>query len=198
MSTQKRLQSNSVLGLRGIGQGFGLPCPSKFQSGHLPSAKIPVSRAIHVSGNDSKSGSDMDTDSDSDGEVYGVKYPVNSLPKDEKIPNSLHRNSADKIHSKFRLARDAIQQKKGNRVETLGDGGVRSRVAGSGYTVEESLDSVISSEVSSRLLSSSSAGVPKRYSLEGDHSGHLQPNMETVAKQVLIFNLFLTVLNWYY
>lgn len=197
MSTQKRLQSNSVLGLRGIGQGFGLPCPSKFQSGHLPSGKIPVSRAIHVSGNDSKSGSDMDTGSDSDGEVYGVKYSVNSLPKDEKNPNS-HRNSADKIHSKFRSARDAIQQKKGNRVETLGGGGVRSRVAGSGYTVEESLDSVSSSEVSSRLLSSTSAGVPKRYSLEGDHSGHLQPNMKTVAKQVLTFNLFLSVLNWYY
>uniref|UniRef100_A0A5B6Z999 Pesticidal crystal cry8Ba protein n=1 Tax=Davidia involucrata TaxID=16924 RepID=A0A5B6Z999_DAVIN len=115
MST-KRLQSDSLVGLRNRGREFGL---------HLPSRVIPVSRAIPVVGNDSgsDSGSDMVISSDSDD---GARYSVDSSPQDEKIPNgvdSRYTNSLHRVHSKFSSSRVTIQQKQGHVVE-------RSRVVG--------------------------------------------------------------------
>lgn len=84
----QRLKPDPVIGLKNHGSGFGLPSATKFQSGHLPSGIIPLSRAIPVSGgNDIGAGSDMDTSSDSDSDVYGGRYSIETSPQDDKFSN---------------------------------------------------------------------------------------------------------------
>lgn len=84
----RRLQADPLIGLKSHGRGFGLPSRTKFQSGHLPSGIVPVSRAIPVStGNEIGSESDMDTSSDSESEVYGGRYSIETSPQDDKLTN---------------------------------------------------------------------------------------------------------------
>ncbi|KAG5529575.1 hypothetical protein RHGRI_030085 [Rhododendron griersonianum] len=74
--------SDPVFGKYGL--SHKMPSTAKFQSGHLPSGIIPVSKAVPVA---SGSGSDMDTCSDSDDDVvYGARYSLDSSPQDDKIP----------------------------------------------------------------------------------------------------------------
>lgn len=84
----RRVQADPMTGLKSHGRGFRLPSRTKFQSGHLPSGIVPVSRAIHVTtGNGIGSESDMDTSSDSETEVYGGRYSIETSPQDDKLTN---------------------------------------------------------------------------------------------------------------
>lgn len=84
-------QVDNVIGLRNQnqgGRGFGFASATRFQSGHLPSGIIPVSRGIPIKGGDEiRSGSDMDTSSDSDSEAYGRRYSIETSPQDGKFAN---------------------------------------------------------------------------------------------------------------
>ena len=86
-------QADHVVGLRNQsrgGRGFGLPSATRFQSGHLPSGIIPVSRGMPVkNGAGIGSESDMDTSSDSDSEAYGGRYSVETSPQDDKFVNGV-------------------------------------------------------------------------------------------------------------
>lgn len=61
-----------------------MPSIVNYQSGHLPSGVIPISRATPVK-DDIKSMSDIDTSSDSENEAYGAQYSVETSPQDDKL-----------------------------------------------------------------------------------------------------------------
>ncbi|XP_027078388.1 uncharacterized protein LOC113778164 [Coffea eugenioides] len=90
-------QADHVVGLRNQsrgGRGFGLPSATRFQSGHLPSGIIPVSRGMPVkNGAGIGSESDMDTSSDSDSEAYGGRYSVETSPQDDKFVNGKRQSN---------------------------------------------------------------------------------------------------------
>lgn len=170
--------------VRGAGRGFGLPPPSKFRSGHLPSRTIPVSRTIPGDNDDIESGSDNDNDltTDSEEEVYGGRYSLDSSPPDNRIPsNAAHgygkpsqgqpRYASDSMYSDVSSSMETVGRGYGNVAERLLRGNGRYPVAqnGNGFTEDESSDSAASSEFSTTQVGSINGGLPRRgsYASEG-------------------------------
>ncbi|KAJ0098152.1 hypothetical protein Patl1_28296 [Pistacia atlantica] len=99
------------------------------------SGVVPV-HTIHLSGNDSGSGSDMDISPDSDDEVFGGQNSVKCSPQDDKISNGVAPKYAKPLHKQVNHGNDRNQQKQGN-------GGGRHGTAEVGFS-----DSASSTEVS--------------------------------------------------
>ncbi|KAJ9166490.1 hypothetical protein P3X46_021237 [Hevea brasiliensis] len=156
---------------------FGLPPPSKFRSGHLPSTAIPMSRTIPGNVGDSRSASDNDitTESDED-DVYGGRYSLDSSPQDERIPNSTatgqrYGNAAlrrtlyatDYVYSDVSSSMETVAGRGGTVAERLVGGNGRYEVRRSGCTEDddEESDSATSSEFSTTQAGSVSSALPR-------------------------------------
>ncbi|XP_057470363.1 uncharacterized protein LOC130759232 [Actinidia eriantha] len=138
------------------GQGFGMPPPSKFRSGHL-SGVIPVSRSIPGDADDSGSASDNDLTTDSEEEVYGGRYSLDSSPQDDRVPNNAasQRYYSSVYSDDVSSSRETTERGNGNGngngnvAERVMRGANRYPVGRNGYTEHESWDSAASSEFSS-------------------------------------------------
>ncbi|CAI0447970.1 unnamed protein product [Linum tenue] len=157
-----------------------LPPPSKFRSGHLPNAAIPVSRAIPADDDDgSRSVSDNgDTESDDDDDVYGGgRYSLDSSPQDDKkFPNSNSRYASTSAARGARYASDYSYSDVSSSMETVagrnGNVGGRSALgsafrgfSGGGRSVnteedDEESDSASSSEFSTTQTGSLNGAIP--------------------------------------
>ncbi|XP_022863818.1 uncharacterized protein LOC111383866 [Olea europaea var. sylvestris] len=146
----------------------GLPSVSRFQSGHMPSGVVPVSRAVNAGKVlDNSSGSDMDMGSDSDDEFSGARYSLETSPQDNKIPNGGAKYK-DSLNGRMD---DAGSHR--NHLNSLEGRGGRFPAACRGFVFDEPSDSVTSSEVNSTLPRKTY--VPDAYN---SHI-HLRPNEET-------------------
>ncbi|KAF8411383.1 hypothetical protein HHK36_003932 [Tetracentron sinense] len=192
--SNQRPRIDPVTNIRSGGRGFGLPPPTKFRSGHLPSGVIPVPRAIPKDADDSGSGSDMDVTTDTEDEIYGGRYSLDSSPQDDRIPNgATHRYTtplrrqphyaSDQVYSDFSSSRDTVGQRQGNGVVRPGGGGGRHPVGQDGYVEDESSDSAASSEFSSTQVGSINGAGPHRgaYTSEGYSSSI--PSRANVAEK---------------
>ncbi|KAJ9146509.1 hypothetical protein P3X46_028765 [Hevea brasiliensis] len=166
-----------ITNVRAGSRGFGLPPPSKFRSGHLPSTAIPVSRTIPGDIGDSRSASDNDitTESDED-DVYGGRYSLDSSPRDERIPNSTAigqrygnaelrgaRYATDYVYSDVSSSMETLAGRGGSVAERVVRGNGRYEVGRNGYTEDdyESSDSAASSEFSTTQAGSVSSALPR-------------------------------------
>ncbi|KAF2291614.1 hypothetical protein GH714_026178 [Hevea brasiliensis] len=166
-----------ITNIRAGSRGFGLPPPSKFRSGHLPSTAIPVSRTIPGDIGDSRSASDNDitTESDED-DVYGGRYSLDSSPRDERIPNSTAigqrygnaelrgaRYATDYVYSDVSSSMETVAGRGGSVAERVVRGNGRYEVGRNGYTEDdyESSDSAASSEFSTTQAGSVSSALPR-------------------------------------
>lgn len=93
-------------------------------------------KMIHLSGNDSGSGSDMDISPDSDDEVFVGQHSVKYSPQDDNISNGVAPKYGKPLHKQVKHDNDRNQQKQGN-------GGGRHATAKVGFS-----DSATSIEVS--------------------------------------------------
>ncbi|PQQ10519.1 uncharacterized protein Pyn_37378 [Prunus yedoensis var. nudiflora] len=179
------------------GRGFGLPPPSKFRSGHLPSNAIPV-RTIPADGDESGSASDNDRTTDSEDGIYGGRYSLDSSPQDDRVPSaSAHRYGkpsqgqprygSDYTYSDVSSSMDTVVGRHKPAAEKLVRGTGKYPVARNGYTEDESSDSAASSEYStSQAGGSINSGVPRNraYVSEGYASSvPSQRNLESSAKK---------------
>ncbi|KAJ4964028.1 hypothetical protein NE237_023967 [Protea cynaroides] len=197
----QRPRFDPVTNMRNGGRGFGLPPPSKFRSGHLPSGIIPVSRAIPGDADDSGSGSDMDETTDTEEEIYGGRYSLDSSPQhydvERRIPNGVvHRYTtplqrqthyaSDNMSSDFSSSRDTVQQRQGHAMDRSAVRGGRYPAANHVYTDDELSDSPASSEFASSNVGSNNGPVPHRgaYASESYSSTvPSRPNVETAAER---------------
>lgn len=191
-----RLDPMSHFRSGGGGRGAGLPPPSKFRSGHLPTNAIP----LPVDVNDSESGSDNGGTSDSEEEgVYGGRYSLDSSPPDERIPNG----SAQRYGNPLRRqpvygSSDYTMSDVGSSMETLV--GRHKRVAPermirengrypagkNGYTEDESDDSAASSEFSTTQVGGSINGTVLRSRMSEGYASSVPSaiNVESAAEKV--------------
>lgn len=188
----------------GGGKGFGLPPPSKFRSGHLPTNAIPV-RTIPVDGDESGSASDNDRTSDSEDGIYGGRYSPDSSPQDDRVPSAsaAHRYSgnrsqgqahygSDYTYSDVSSSMDTVVGRHKPAAEKLVRGTGKYSVARNGYTEDESSDSAASSEFSTSQAGGGSinSGVPpnRAYVSEGYASSVAsQKNLGSAAQKVCDF-----------
>ncbi|KAM1203766.1 hypothetical protein ACFX13_020079 [Malus domestica] len=181
------------------GRGFGLPPPSKFRSGHLPSNAIPV-RTIPADGDESGSASDNDRTTDSEDGVYGGRYSLDSSPQDDRVPSAAaHRYGkpsqgqtnygSDYTYSDVSSSMDTVVGRQKPVAERLVRGARKYPVAQNGYTEDESSDSAASSEFStSQAGGSIKSGLPhnKAYASEGyASSAPSRRNLESAAEKNL-------------
>lgn len=192
------------------GRGFGLPPPSKFRSGHLPSNAIPVSRTIPGDGDESGSASDNDRTTDSEDGVYGGRYSLDSSPQDERIPSatSAHRYgkpsngqphySSDYMYSDVSSSMDTVVGRHKPVTERLARGSEKYPVGGNGYAEDESSDSAASSEFStSQAGGSINNAVPcsRAYASEGYASSvQSKRNLGSTAEKVCVVLIVLALL----
>lgn len=196
-----RPRLDPIIGIRngGGGKGFGLPPPSKFRSGHLPSNAIPVSRTIPGDVDESGSNSENDMSTDSEEEVYGGRYSLDSSPQDDRIPNgtTAHRHgnlaqrrpryASDNMYSDVSSSMETVVGRQGNVADRLVKGNGRYPVGQYGYTEESSSDSAASSEFSTTQVGSINGAVPRAgaYVSEGYASSvPSRVNMESAAEKV--------------
>ncbi|KAK9270559.1 hypothetical protein L1049_026140 [Liquidambar formosana] len=196
-STGRRI--DPVTNIRNGGRGCGLPPPSKFRSGHLPSGAIHVSRVIPRNADDSGSGSDDDLTTDTEEEVYGGRYSLDSSPQDDRIPNgAAHRYgdpsqrrayyASDPMYSDVSSSMETVAGRQGNVAERFVRGNGRYQVRQNVYTEEESSDSAASSEFSSTQVGSNNGAMPrtKAYVSEGyTSSAPSRVNGETAVRKNL-------------
>ncbi|CAI0447971.1 unnamed protein product [Linum tenue] len=130
-----------------------LPPPSKFRSGHLPNAAIPVSRAIPAG----------DTESDDDDDVYGGgRYSLDSSPQDDKkFPNSNSSYSYSDVSSSM----ETVAGRNGNVGGRSALGSAFRGFSGGGRSVnteedDEESDSASSSEFSTTQTGSLNGAIP--------------------------------------
>lgn len=141
-------------------QGFGLPPPGKFRSGHLPLSRvIPGDDSASVSGNDISSESEED-------DVYGGRYSLDSSPQDDRAPPSIASNyrysnprslpPTRMSYGSDYLSSDVYSSVEftGKKGERLSKGNGRYPVRQNGYAEDESEDSAGSSEFSSSQVGS--------------------------------------------
>ncbi|XP_044469211.1 uncharacterized protein LOC123198570 isoform X2 [Mangifera indica] len=122
----QRSKPDGITNLSNGSQGTGMP----FSSGLDPV------KMIHLSGNDSGSGSDMDISPDSDDEVFVGQHSVKYSPQDDNISNGVAPKYGKPLHKQVKHDNDRNQQKQGN-------GGGRHATAKVGFS-----DSATSIEVS--------------------------------------------------
>ncbi|KAM1014194.1 hypothetical protein EV1_043720 [Malus domestica] len=181
------------------GRGFGLPPPSKFRSGHLPSNAIPV-QTIPVDGDESGSASDNDRTTDSEDGIYGGRYSLDSSPQDERVPNAAAYRygkpsqgppnyGSDYTYSDVSSSMDTVVGRHKPVAERLVKGARKYPVAQNGYTEDESSDSAASSEFStSQAGGSIKSGLShnKAYASEGyASSAPSRRNLESAAEKNL-------------
>ncbi|KAF8377347.1 hypothetical protein HHK36_030724 [Tetracentron sinense] len=191
--SNQRPRIDPVTNIRNGGRGFGLPPPTKFRSGHLPSGVVPVSRAIPRDADDSGSGSDMDVTTDEEDEIYGRRYSLDSSPRDDRIPNGANHQFTTPLQrqpqnaSDFSSSRETVGQRQGLAAERQAGVG-RYPVGQHGYTGDEESDSAGSSEFSSTHVGSNNgATIPHRgtYTSEGYSSSVTsRANVDNIAKKV--------------
>ncbi|KAF3446002.1 hypothetical protein FNV43_RR11180 [Rhamnella rubrinervis] len=179
----------------GGGRGFGLPPPSKFRSGHLPSTAIP----LRV--DDSESGSDNGATTDSEEEgVYGGRYSLDSSPPDERIPSGTAQRYGNPLRREPRYASsDYTLSDVGSSMETLvgrhkrvaaerlAGGAGRYPIGRNGYTEDESDDSAASSEFSTTQVGGSINGAVLRNRISEGYASSVPStvNVESAAEKGL-------------
>lgn len=169
--------------LRGGSKGFGLPPPSKFRSGHLPSTAIPVSTTLPRDLDNSESGSDNEMSIESEDDVYGGKYSLDSSPQDERSHTSTAhrygngvqrrpRYTSDYMYSDVSSSRETIVGRQGDGAERLVRANGRYPVGRNAYVDDDGSDSAASSEFSTTQAGSISGGVSqsRTYVSEGYNS----------------------------
>ncbi|KDP41462.1 hypothetical protein JCGZ_15869 [Jatropha curcas] len=199
-----RPKIDPIANYRNGGRGFGLPPPSKFRSGHLPSTAIPVSRTIPGDVDDSRSASDNDitTESDED-DVYGGRYSLDSSPQHERIPSSgvnrqRYGNATQRgtryvsDYSDVSSSMETVAAGRGGSVvERFVRGNSRYPVERNVYTEddEEESDSAGSSEFSTTQAGSVSSALPRsRIRVSEGYASSVvssQANVETIGPRDL-------------
>ncbi|KAF5740162.1 hypothetical protein HS088_TW11G00228 [Tripterygium wilfordii] len=170
-NSRMRSGIDAITGIHGSGRGIGLPPPSKFRSGHLPSSAIPVSRTL-PDAYDSGSASDNDMTTDSEEDTYGGRYSLDSSPQDERIANGTSRRlgnseqrpqpyGSEYTYSDVSSSRETLVGRQGHVVDRLARGNARYPVGRNSYSEEEESDSAASSEFSSTHPGSMSTAVPR-------------------------------------
>ncbi|CAL5348876.1 hypothetical protein CsSME_00035553 [Camellia sinensis var. sinensis] len=179
-------------------QGFGLPSPSKFRSGHL-SGVIPVSRALPTDVDDIGSASDNDLTTDSE-QTYGGRYSLDSSsPQDDgdntnaaskRYYNSAQRQTryaSDSVYSgDVSSSRETIGRGNGNVAGRLMRGANRYPVGRNGYSEDDISDSAASSEFSSTQVGGDTVGGTRarEYVSEGYASNvPSRTNVESAAEK---------------
>ncbi|KAL9665332.1 hypothetical protein QQ045_020751 [Rhodiola kirilowii] len=148
------------------GRDIGLPPPSKFTSGHLPSRVVHLPKA-----DDSVSESDDEMSLDSEEDVYGGRSSLDSSPQNGRIGSSVAHKAARALNEQPQSASDYMYSDVSSSMETV-VGALRSTaerlaklnhrypVKQTTYTEDESTESAASSEYSSTQVGGTSGVLP--------------------------------------
>uniref|UniRef100_A0A7N0UMB3 Uncharacterized protein n=1 Tax=Kalanchoe fedtschenkoi TaxID=63787 RepID=A0A7N0UMB3_KALFE len=151
---------------RNGGRDIGLPPPSKFTSGHLPSRVVRFSTA-DADADDSMSGSEEDSEED----LYAGNYSLDSSPQDGTIPSGLIHKSVKPLNGRPHSATDymrsdvsssaeTVAASRRNAAERIGKLNHRYPVRQNIYREDDSTDSAASSEYSSVQVGRTSGSLP--------------------------------------